>query len=348
MLPKNISNTLVKWYSENKRQLPWRDISDPYRIWISEIILQQTRVNQGMNYYLRFVERFPDVVSLADAHEDEVLKYWQGLGYYSRARNLHKTAQIIVEKFAGVFPKNYTEILGLKGIGEYTAAAISSFAYNKPFAVVDGNVYRVLSRLFGLETPIDSTVGKKEFAKLAENLLDKKEPALHNQAIMEFGALQCVPVQPDCEHCPLKSVCEANKLGLVEKLPLKTSKTKVRERFFNYFYIQCRDSIFIQKRTEKDIWQNLFEFPLVESDRLFETTEIAQNELFSDIPDIEIETTAYSFKHILSHQRLFARFFSLKINSKNSYLNNLIEIKKDEIDNFAVSRLTSLFLEKIS
>ncbi len=347
MIPQNISKTLTGWYLENKRELPWRDISDPYRIWISEIILQQTRVNQGISYYLRFIERFPDVNSLAVAEEDEVLKYWQGLGYYSRARNLHKTAQIIAEKYSGNFPKIHSEILQLKGIGEYTAAAISSFAYNQPYAVVDGNVYRVLSRIFGIETPIDSTSGKKEFAQLAENLLDKKKPGLHNQAIMEFGALQCVPVQPSCGICPLQAVCKAFNLNIVDKLPIKASKTKVRERFFNYFYIQYQDKIFIQKRTEKDIWQNLFELPLVESDRLFEATEIAQIELFSNIPDIEIDSTSSTFKHILSHQRIFARFFTVKISEKNIVLNNLIEIKKDEIDNFAVSRLTSLFIERI-
>lgn len=340
----NISKALTNWYKQNKRELPWRDITDPYRIWISEIILQQTRVNQGMSYYLRFVERFPDVKSLADANEDEVLRYWQGLGYYSRARNLHKTAQIITEKHNGIFPKSHSDILQLKGIGEYTAAAISSFAYNQAFAVVDGNVFRVLARIFGIETPIDSTTGKKEFTQLAQKLLDKNEPGLHNQSIMEFGALQCVPVQPDCSICPLQSVCKAYSLNLVDKLPVKASKTKVRERFFNYFYIECQDKIFIQKRTGKDIWQNLFELPLVESDRLFETNEISQNELFTNLKNIEISFSTTTFKHILSHQRIFARFFKVRISEKNDSLNNLIDIKKDELDNYAVSRLTEMFI----
>lgn len=348
MSQHNISKALTNWYNQNKRELPWRDITDPYRIWISEIILQQTRVNQGMSYYLRFVERFPDVKKLAVAEEDEVLKYWQGLGYYSRARNLHKTAKIITENHDGIFPKNHSEILQLKGIGEYTAAAISSFAYNQAFAVVDGNVFRVLSRIFGVETPIDSTTGKKEFSQLAEKLLDQKEPGLHNQAIMEFGALQCVPVQPDCEICPLQTICKAYSLNLVDKLPVKATKTKVRERFFNYFYIEYQDKIFIQKRTEKDIWQNLFEFPLVESDKLLETNEIAQNELFANYESLEINSTTSTFKHILSHQRIFARFFTVQISEKSNFLNNLIEIRKEELDNFAVSRLTSLFLEKIN
>ncbi len=346
MQQQNISKSLQNWYSENKRELPWRDIADPYRIWISEIILQQTRVAQGMSYYLRFVERFPDVISLAKADEDEVLKYWQGLGYYSRARNLHKTAMIIAETYNGIFPKEYSEILQLKGIGEYTAAAISSFAYNRPYAVVDGNVFRVLSRIYGIETPIDSNIGKKEFTLVAQTILDKKEPAIHNQAIMEFGALQCVPVQPNCDACPLKAVCKAFSLNLVDKLPLKASKTKVRERFFNYFYIEFENKIFIQKRTEKDIWQNLYELPLIESEKLFETTEITNNELFTQLKDIEISSSTSTFKHILSHQRIFARFFTVSISSKNEYLNHLVEIKKEELDNFAISRLTSLFIEK--
>lgn len=341
----NISKALTNWYNQNKRELPWRDITDPYRIWISEIILQQTRVNQGMSYYLRFIERFPNVKSLAVAEEDEVLQYWQGLGYYSRARNIHKTAKIITENHNGVFPKNHSDILQLKGIGEYTAAAICSFAYNQAFAVVDGNVFRVLSRVFAIETPIDSTIGKKEFTQLAEKLLDKKEPGLHNQAIMEFGALQCVPVQPDCGACPLQLVCKAYSLGLVDKLPVKATKTKVRERFFNYFYIEYQDKIFIQKRTAKDIWQNLYELPLVESDKLFESNEIPHNELFSNLENLEISSTTFTFKHILSHQRILARFFKVRISEKNDFLNDLFEIKKDELDNFAVSRLTSLFLE---
>ncbi|MFZ4583041.1 MAG: A/G-specific adenine glycosylase, partial [Paludibacter sp.] len=237
MSNENTSKTLINWYEHNKRELPWRDISDPYRIWISEIILQQTRVNQGISYYLRFVDRFPDVKALATAHEDEVLKYWQGLGYYSRARNLHKTAQIIVEKHNGNFPNSYTEIVQLKGIGAYTAAAICSFAYNQPYGVVDGNVYRVLSRLFAIQTPIDSSQAKNEFSDLATNLLNNSNPGIHNQAIMEFGALQCVPVQPECNTCPFQKTCKAYELDLVDKLPIKASKTKVRERFFNYFFI---------------------------------------------------------------------------------------------------------------
>lgn len=348
MSEKYISKSLIKWYEANKRELPWRDISDPYRIWISEIILQQTRVNQGLSYYLRFIERFPDVKTLAIANEDEVLKYWQGLGYYSRARNLHKTAQIIAENYKGKFPDSYTDIVQLKGIGAYTAAAVCSFAYNQSYAVVDGNVYRVLSRLFAIETPIDSNKAKKEFSELATNMLDKSKPGIHNQAIMEFGALQCVPVQPDCNACPFQKTCKAYKLDLVEKLPIKASKTKVRERFFNYFLIQYQTKIYIQKRTEKDIWQNLYELPLIESNKLFEPEEIGTNDFLTNIENIEISSTTSTFKHILSHQRIFARFFSVTVSDKNNYLNQLIEINCNEIDNYAVSRLTSLFLETIN
>jgi len=343
-----ISKSLIKWYEANKRELPWRDISDPYRIWISEIILQQTRVNQGLSYYLRFIERFPDVKTLAIANEDEVLKYWQGLGYYSRARNLHKTAQIIAEKHKGKFPDSYTNIVQLKGIGAYTAAAVCSFAYNQAYAVVDGNVYRVLSRLFAIETPIDSNKAKKEFSELATNMLDKSTPGIHNQAIMEFGALQCIPVQPDCNACPFQKTCKAYKLDLVDKLPIKASKTKVRERFFNYILIQYQSKIYIQKRTEKDIWQNLFELPLIESNKLFEPEEIGTNDFLTNIENIEISSTTSTFKHILSHQRIFARFFSVTVSDKNNYLNQLIEINCNEIDNYAVSRLTSLFFETIN
>ena len=348
MSEKYISKSLIKWYEANKRELPWRDISDPYRIWISEIILQQTRVNQGLSYYLRFIERFPDVKALAIANEDEVLKYWQGLGYYSRARNLHKTAQIIAEKHKGKFPNSYTDIVLLKGIGAYTAAAVCSFAYNQAYAVVDGNVYRVLSRLFAIETPIDSNKAKKEFSELATNMLDKSKPGIHNQAIMEFGALQCIPVQPDCNACPFQKTCKAYKLDLVDKLPIKASKTKVRERFFNYFLIQYQTKIYIQKRTEKDIWQNLYELPLIESNKLFEPEEIGTNDFLTNIENIEISSTTSNFKHILSHQRIFARFFAVTVSDKNNYLNQLIEINCNEIDNYAVSRLTSLFLETIN
>lgn len=220
----NFSNTIEKWYQEYKRELPWRESADPYVIWISEIILQQTRVVQGYDYFMRFMKRFPDVATLAQADEDEVMKYWQGLGYYSRARNLHAAAK----SMNGVFPKTYPEVRALKGVGDYTAAAICSFAYNMPYAVVDGNVYRVLSRYLGIDTPIDSTEGKKLFAAVADELLDKKNPALYNQAIMDFGAIQCSPQSPNCMFCPLASGCSALAGGMVAQLPVKQHKNEKR------------------------------------------------------------------------------------------------------------------------
>ena len=346
-----ISNTLSSWYLVNKRELPWRDISDPYLIWISEIILQQTRVNQGMSYYLRFIERFPTVADLALSDEDEVLKYWQGLGYYSRARNLHKAARQVMTNFGGIFPFEHADVLKLAGVGDYTAAAICSFAYDQPFAVVDGNVYRVLSRLFGIETPIDSGTGKKEFAGLAQELISKSDPGIHNQSIMEFGALQCVPVSPDCAACPLQLNCRAYELSIVDKLPIKSKKTKVTNRYFNYFFIELGGKTYLQKRIAKDVWQNLFEFPLVEADSLLTVEELMETDgfknLFSGIGEVEVVKISNPMKHILSHRVIYAQFVTVKITDENAVLSKLIKVSLGEIDQFAVSRLMELFLEDI-
>jgi len=347
-----ISNTLIEWYEQNKRELPWRDITDPYKIWISEIILQQTRVNQGLSYYLRFIERFPTVSQLAQAEEDEVLKYWQGLGYYSRARNLYKAAKQVVTKFNGVFPTNHKDVLQLAGIGDYTAAAICSFAYNQAYAVVDGNVYRVLSRLFGIATPIDSTPGKKEFAELAKNLLSKNEPASHNQAIMEFGALQCSPSSPDCQNCPLQNSCRAYQTNLVSTLPVKAQKTKVTNRFFNYLFIEFQGNTFLQKRTGKDVWQNLYEFPLIESEKLFTSAELIENEyfktLFAKTTEVDIYKISNPMKHVLSHRVIYAQFITIRINELNEDFEKFTKTPINGIDKFAVSRLMELFLEKLA
>ena len=346
---KYISATLIDWYIINKRDLPWRNINDPYMIWISEIILQQTRVNQGLNYYLRFIERFPTVMQLANANEDEVLKYWQGLGYYSRARNLHKAAQQIITMHNGIFPNEHSDVIKLAGIGEYTAAAICSFSNNLPYSVVDGNVYRVISRLFGIETPIDSTSGKKQFSSLAYELLDKSNPAIHNQAIMEFGALQCVPVSPDCSICNLKNNCKAYELNLISTLPIKSKKTKVTHRFFNYFFIEFEGQTYLQKRSEKDVWQNLYEFPLIELDHLLSTTEIYENEqikkLFEGIKDVQILKISNPMKHILTHRVIFAQFFTIKVSVENEILNKLLKIQLENIEDYPVSRLMELFIE---
>ena len=278
-MEKEFARLLIEWYHEHKRDLPWRNTNDPYLIWISEIILQQTRVAQGYAYYQRFIERFPNLESLAAAEENEVLKYWQGLGYYSRARNLHQAAISV----NGVFPVKYEDILKLKGVGTYTAAAICSFAYNQPHAVVDGNVYRVLSRFFGINEPIDSRKGKKIFASLAHDLLDKIQPALYNQAIMDFGALQCTPLSPDCTVCPFKNRCFAFNHNMVSSLPIKQNKTKTSERFFYYLLIRDNGNIYLNKRTENDIWKNLYELPLIESNTALAVDDFIRKQEFASI-----------------------------------------------------------------
>jgi A/G-specific adenine glycosylase len=344
-----ISTELITWYNINKRDLPWRDITDPYRIWISEIILQQTRVNQGLNYYNRFIERFPTLAMLAGADEDSVLKYWQGLGYYTRARNLHKAAKQVIDRFNGIFPTSYEDIINLAGIGEYTAAAISSFAFNEHFAVVDGNVYRVLSRLFNIQTPINSSSGKKEYAFLAQDLLSETQPAMHNQSLMEFGALQCVPASPNCDICPLKLICIAFKDNLVSILPVKSQKKKSTNRFFNYLFIRLGDNTFLQKRVEKDVWQNLYEFPLIETDRLLSAKELVDTEkfkiIFNGLSYVEIDKITNPVKHVLSHRVIFAQFIFINVSAKNEILKQLIQVQLNEIDHYAVSRLMELFLE---
>lgn len=345
-----LSSTLIQWYQTHKRDLPWRDIADPYKIWISEIILQQTRVNQGLDYYHRFIERFPDVNSLAAATEDEVLKYWQGLGYYSRARNLHKAAHQIINKHKGVFPNTYEEVIQLAGIGDYTAAAICSFAYNLPFAVVDGNVFRVLSRLFGIDTPIDSTAGKKAFKQLAQEILDTVQPGLHNQAMMEFGALQCVPVSPACNACPFADRCIAFSKNQVSLLPVKRQKIQTKERFFNYLFIKAGNYTWLQKRTKNDIWKNLYEFPLIEADKLLDKNELSQHEyfkaLFADFQaDVHIRTVSPPIKHILTHQKILAQSILIEIGANDKNWEQFVQIQIDEWGDYAVSRLMEILLQ---
>lgn len=350
MLFSSFSRTLQQWYGVHKRDLPWRETTDPYCIWISEIMLQQTRVQQGLGYYVRFMERFPDVVTLAEADEDEVLKYWQGLGYYSRARNLHRAAKMVADKYDGVFPDVYDGIRALPGVGDYTAAAVASFAYNLPYPVLDGNVFRVIARVFGVRTAIDSTAGKREFAALSGQLMDVDNAALHNQAIMEFGALQCTPVQPDCGVCPLQAECRALAEGCVGELPVKAKKTKVRDRYFNYFFVEYDGKLFLQKRTEKDIWQHLYELPLVETDALYSPEELFEREelrfLWNGAGNVELSGSAVDFKHVLSHQRIFARFFSVRVSQEGEYFGSKQGVPVEELDKYAVSRLTALFFEQ--
>ena len=346
----DISQRLLKWYKENKRELPWRETRDPYKIWISEVILQQTRIAQGLNYYLRFVEKFPTVNVLAESSENEVLKSWQGLGYYTRARNLHKGAKTIVEMYDSKLPTTYKEILSIEGIGEYTAAAVLSIAYNKPYAVVDGNVYRVLSRLFAIKTPIDVTEGKKEFSRLARELLDVDNPGKHNQAVMEFGALHCTPAQPLCHSCPLEYLCIANQLHKQLDFPVKSRKVKVRNRYFHYFQIEYNGYTFINKRQDNDIWKNMYEFPLIETDVKASLTDLMKvkyfDKLFSD-SDVTFHQNLKQVKHILTHQNIFASFYTVKATKLNEYLkSNFLKIRVDEVSLFPISRLIHRYLER--
>ncbi|MBC7846751.1 MAG: A/G-specific adenine glycosylase [Flavobacterium sp.] len=314
----NFSNVLIKWYLQNKRDLPWRKTDNPYLIWLSEIMLQQTRVAQGTPYFLSFTTAFPTVFDLANANEEQVLKLWQGLGYYSRARNLHKTAQYIANELSGIFPDNYNNLLKLKGVGEYTAAAIASFSYNEAVPVVDGNVFRVLSRYFDVETDIAAASAKKEFAALAFELMPKDNPAIFNQAIMEFGALQCVSKSPNCDVCVFNTSCAALQKKKVDQLPVKLKKTKVRNRFFNYLVVSDdNENTVIQKRTAKGIWHNLYEFPLIETDAPegfdFISANI-QNEFFKNNTLISIEgCNDKSIIHKLSHQHLHIKFWKIKV-----------------------------------
>ncbi|MFM7661331.1 MAG: A/G-specific adenine glycosylase [Bacteroidota bacterium] len=336
-----IQALIKNWYLENKRDLPWRRTKNPYYIWLSEVILQQTRVAQGKSYFERFVKKYPKIEGLASASEQEVLSMWQGLGYYSRARNLHTTAKYIFKELNSVFPSKYTEILALKGVGEYTAAAIASFAFDQVYAVLDGNVYRVLSRIFNLAIPIDTSEGKKQFVFLANELLDKTQPALFNQAIMEFGALQCVPGKPNCEICSLNIYCEAFKNNTITLLPAKKGKPKIRNRYFVYFvYLdENRETVRLRKKTENDIWKNMFEFPKIE----FESVE-QMNEFLSDNKN-KIRTISALYKHILSHQHLYAKFIVFS-DSLFFHSPDVIEIPVLILNEYPLPRLMERYLEQ--
>lgn len=310
-------NILINWYLQNKRDLPWRNTVNPYHIWLSEIMLQQTRVAQGMPYFFAFTKEFPTVFDLANASEEQVLKLWQGLGYYSRARNLHKTAQYVANELDGKFPDSYKNLLKLKGVGEYTAAAIASFSYNEEVPVVDGNVFRVLSRYFDIESDIALPASKKEFTALAAQLMPKDNPAIFNQAIMEFGALQCVPKSPNCEICVFNESCVALQKKKVNMLPVKSKKIKVTNRFFNYIVLEdFSGNTLIQKRTAKGIWHNLYEFPLLETEKIVDVDFVlkaVKEEIFSSYTILGIEECESAVIHKLSHQRLHIQFWKVRI-----------------------------------
>lgn len=327
------ANTIISWFQENGRALPWRETKDPYAIWLSEIILQQTRIAQGWEYWERFMAQYPKVEDLAAASEDEVLRLWQGLGYYSRARNLHAAAKQIVA--LGKFPDTLEDIKALKGVGDYTAAAIGSFAFDIPAAVVDGNVYRVLSRYFGIDTPINSTQGKKEFAALAQSLIPASDAVAYNQGMMDFGAVQCTPQSPKCLLCPLAETCVALREGRVEELPVKLKTLKVQTRRLAYIYIRCNGEIAIHRRGEGDIWQGLWE-PYNVSD-------------LSALPtfDAPLVLKAKDVKHVLTHRILLADFYLLETKKRPLLPDDYIWIKESEISEYGIPRLIEILLEKL-
>jgi A/G-specific adenine glycosylase len=342
---------LRHWYHRHRRDLPWRNTRNPYLIWLSEVILQQTRVEQGRAYYERFAETWPDVTALANASEEQVLKLWQGLGYYSRARNLHKTAQLVAKVHGGVFPQTYHGLLALKGIGEYTAAAIGSFAFDIAEPVVDGNVYRVLARVFGVDTPIDSTAGKKQFRQLAAELLDQRDPATHNQAIMEFGAVQCVPRSPNCGVCVLAQTCEARRTQRVAVLPVKAKKTKVTNRFLHYFILRTGSKFYVRRRSAGDIWQGLYDYPLIETAAASDDPLLEEQwKTWGAARKMDVVKVSDEFLHVLSHQRLHARFYEVILNKpipgKNA--SDWLLVDEHTFHTLAVPVLISRYLKSVS
>ena len=307
------SDKIVEWYLNNRRPLPWRETTNPYFIWLSEVILQQTRVNQGLPYYRQFIESYPTISDLANASEQDVLRLWQGLGYYTRARNLHKCARTIVALHGGDFPKTSRALEALPGIGQYTAAAIASFAFGEVAAVLDGNVYRILSRIFGIDAPINSPEGKKVFSALAADLISKENPAAHNQAVMEFGAMFCTATNPQCEACPFSNSCVAFNRGMIKVLPVKLAARKSRKRYFFYLVVQKEKSLLMKKREEKDIWHGLFDFVLVERSRPVKAENLIKQEQHSKwIQNATNIRVSKSYKHILSHQTIHCRFIQIQ------------------------------------
>lgn len=341
------STTIIGWYSKNKRDLPWRSSKNPYNIWLSEIILQQTQVKQGLPYYLRFIKQFPSIRHLAQAKEDDVLKLWQGLGYYSRARNLHHTAKFILSEHKGKFPEKYTEIRRLKGVGDYTAAAIASFAFDLPYAVVDGNVYRLLSRLFGIREAIDSGKGKVLFRDLAQELLPEKMAALYNQAIMEFGSGYCKPKKPDCPNCVFSERCIAYRKGWVDTLPFKAKAIKQSTRHFHYLvFLDSTGNTMIRKRNDADIWKGLYEFPLVEGEMEEQGAELYKSFRKYSGRTLQKKQVVYKsqfYIHQLSHQKILARFYVIK--SEFDLPEGYKKANWKRIENYAVPRLIHKFIE---
>ncbi|MFN5346570.1 MAG: A/G-specific adenine glycosylase [Bacteroidota bacterium] len=345
----DLSQILMDWYRINQRDLPWRRTNDPYAIWLSEVILQQTRVEQGMPYWLRFMENFPKVTDLANADEREVLRLWQGLGYYSRARNLHDAAKVVRDEYNGIFPDQYEQIRALKGIGDYTAAAIGSIAFNLPHAVVDGNVYRFLSRIFAINTPIDSTNGKKEFFVLANELIDKSNPGMFNQAMMEFGAMQCKPSNPDCSVCPFNQYCQSFATNTVSEYPVKSKKTKTRNRYFDFIILSDEKNTILQKREGKDIWQGLYQFPLIESaTKNKNKLDLSKSEVanYLNTNSHKMVKSSAIVKHVLSHQVIFAKFWWINMESVSTAKDaNMIKVPWSQLGDYGMPQLIVKYLE---
>ena len=337
------ASTLLQWFQENGRDLPWRQTRDPYAIWLSEIILQQTQVKQGWEYWERFMHRWPTVEALAAATEDEVLREWQGLGYYSRARNLHYAARQIVER--GSFPNTIAEIKQLKGVGDYTAAAIGSIAFGLPAAVVDGNVYRVLSRYFGIDTPINTTEGKKLFAAMAQEQLPPQEASVYNQAIMDFGAIQCTPQSPDCSVCPLMESCDAFRTNRIQELPVKLKTRKIRERHLIYIYVRYKGQTAIHRRGSGDIWQGLWEPLLIDNGKLTIDNWAAQNNYQLSI--VNCQLLRKNVRHVLTHRILYADFYLWEPDKRPSLPSDYIWIPESDIDNYALPRLIEILLDSL-
>ncbi len=349
------AQTIISWYGQHKRALPWRETEDPYLIWLSEVILQQTRVAQGLPYYLKFAEAYPRVQDLAAASEDEVLRLWQGLGYYSRARNMHHTAQQIVQQYNGVFPDNYQELLKLRGVGSYTAAAIASFAYQEQVAVLDGNVFRVLARTHGISDDIAAPASRKVFQELADRLIPAEAPHTFNQGIMEFGAIQCTPIMPDCLFCPLQQSCFAFTHGLVQELPVKAKAKAARLRFFHYFAFEWQGQYYMRKRLAGDIWQGLYDFYLYEHESKSIDTAGVLRELQGagiDLEESDLKVSHTDYRHVLSHQRITARFYLVKLqarlNEKVAAEGRLHLYSSEEIENLPKPILINNFLKDLN
>ena len=349
-MKNNFTTLLLKWHKEeNTREMPWKGEKNPYYIWLSEIILQQTRVEQGLPYFLRFKQKYPTVKHLANAKEDEVMKLWQGLGYYSRARNLHETAKNIQQNFKGNFPNTFDGLKKLKGVGDYTAAAIASFAFGERKAVVDGNVIRVLARVFGIETAFDTVDGKKKFAKLAQESIDEKNPEVYNQAIMDFGGVVCVPKNPKCEDCPFNKICVAKNSELIEQLPYREKRTKITNRYFNYLYIKSDKELVIQKRTGNDIWKNLYELPMIETAKPLKKGIGETVAKYLGTKGFTIESASEEVVQLLSHRKINFRFIEVRLKDFKSFsMKNTQKVKLTALSKFAFPKTLHLYLEQKS